>query len=82
MALGCLSYVLQSCRQCGQGEVGKGAFFTLVGLVLLHQLVSLYQGGIAITKGLTLLRPIPDRFQRYHVLPKERGYVPSLAKIR
>ena len=54
----------------------------MVGLLLLHQLVSLYQGGIAITVGLTLLRPIPDRFQRYHVLPKERGYVPSLAKIR
>ena len=82
MALGCPADALQLCRQKVQGEMGKGFFFTLVGLLLLNQLVSLYQDGIAMTKGHTLLRPVPARFHFYHVLPKARDYVPSLAQIR
>ena len=82
MVLRCLADALQLCRQKVQGEVGKGFFFALVGLLLLSQLVSLYQDGIAMTNRHTLLRPVPARFHFYHVLPKARDYVPSLAQIR
>ena len=82
MALGCLTDALQVCRQKVQGDVGKGFFFGLVGLVVLNQLVSLYQDGLAMTKGHTLLRPVPARFHLYHALPKSSDYVSSLAQIR
>ena len=82
MALGCLTDALQVCRQKVQGDVGKGFFFGLVGLVVLNQLVSLYQDGLVMTKGHTLLRPVPARFHLHHALPKPSDYVSSLAQIR
>ena len=82
MALGYPLDVLQLCRQKVQGEIGKGLFLTLVVLVLLNQLVSLYQDGLAMTKGNILIRHVPARFHLYNVLPKAKEYVPSLAQIR
>ena len=80
MALGCLSDALKLCRQKVQGETGKWLFLVLVVLVLLNQLFFLYQDGLAMTKGHTLI--VPARFHLYRVLPKAKEYVPSLAQIR
>ena len=80
MAFGCLSYALKLCRQKVQGETVKWLFLALVVLVLLNQLLSLYHDGLAMTKGHTLI--VPARFYLYHVLPKAKEYVPSLAQIR
>ena len=85
MAVNYMPERVHFCRQKVPIEwTGKVIFIALVGLLLLHQLVSLYRDSMAVTNGQTtfLRRPLPARFHLFNILPKMRGYVLSLARIR